>query len=113
MSSSSSDEDSEKGIIVNKQRLIDNLMGVNGLCNKYYHLKTNEGKTEFVFDIDDLKKPVQEGGFEVKGFGKKPQLVKLLKKIQDEDGYIEVKDGKFILLEKGIEHCKLLYPTMP
>ena len=113
MSSSSSDEDSEKGIIVNKQRLIDNLMGVNGLCNKYYHLKTNEGKTEFVFDIDDLKKPVQEGGFEVKGFGKKPQLVKLLKKIQDEDGYIEVKGGKFILLEKGIEHCKLLYPTMP
>ena len=52
---SSSDDDNEKRIL-NKQRLIDNLMGVNGLCNKYYHLKTNEGKTEFVFDIDDLKK---------------------------------------------------------
>ena len=30
-------------------------MGVNGLCNKYYHLKIKEGKTEFVFDIDDVK----------------------------------------------------------
>jgi hypothetical protein len=54
---SSSHDDNEQRII-NKQRLIDNLMEANGLCNKYYHLKTNEGKTEFVFDIDDLKKPV-------------------------------------------------------
>ncbi|MFL6358829.1 MAG: hypothetical protein ACJ72V_05730 [Nitrososphaeraceae archaeon] len=113
MSSSSSHNDNEKSIIINKQRLIDRLMGVNGLCSKYYHLKTNEGKTEFVFDIDDLKKALQEGGFEIKGFDKKPQLVKLLKKIQDEDGYIEVKGSKFILLEKGIEHCRQLYPTMP
>jgi hypothetical protein len=96
-----------------KQKLIDILMGVNGLCNKYYHLKTNEGKTEFVFDINDLKKRVQQGGFEIEGFDRKPQLVKLLKKIEDEDGYIEVKGSKFILLEKGIEHCRQLYPTMP
>ena len=109
---SSSHDDNEKSI-VNKQKLIDILMGVNGLCNKYYHLKTNEGKTEFVFDINDLKKRVQQGGFEIKGFDRKPQLVKLLKKIQDEDGYIEVKGSKFILLEKGIEHCRQLYPTMP
>lgn len=109
---SSSYDDNEKSL-VNKQKLIDILMGVNGLCNKYYHLKTNEGKTEFVFDINDLKKRVQQGGFEIKGFDRKPQLVKLLKKIQDEDGYIEVKGGKFILLEKGIEHCRQLYPTMP
>ena len=88
-------------------------MGANGLCNKYYHLKTNEGKTEFVFDIDDLKKHVLEGGFEIKGFDKKPHVVKLLRKIQDEDGYIKIKGGKFILLEKGIEHCRQLYPTMP
>jgi hypothetical protein len=40
-------------------------------------------------------------------------LIKLLKKIQHEDGYIEVKGGKFILLEKGIEHCRQLYPAMP
>ena len=109
---SSSYDDNEKSL-VNKQKLIDILMGVNGLCNKYYHLKTNEGKTEFVFDINDLEKRVQQGGFEIKGFDRKPQLVKLLKKIQDEDGYIEVKGGKFILLEKGIEHCRQLYPTMP
>ena len=96
-----------------KQKLIDILMGVNGLCNKYYHLKTNEGKTEFVFDINDLKKRVLQGGFEIEGFDRKPQLVKLLKKIEDEDGYIEVKGSKFILLEKGIEHCRQLYPTMP
>jgi hypothetical protein len=107
---SSSDDDNEK-MTINKQRLIDNLMGVNGLCNKYYHLKTNGGKTEFVFDIDDLKKPIHEGGFEISD--KKPHLVKLLKKIQDEDGFIEVKGGKFILLEKGIEYCRQLYPTMP
>jgi hypothetical protein len=109
---SSSHDDNGKSI-VNKQKLIDILMGVNGLCNKYYHLKTNEGKTEFVFDINDLKRRVQQGGFEIKGFDRRPQLVKLLKKIQDEDGYIEVKGGKFILLEKGIEHCRQLYPTMP
>jgi hypothetical protein len=48
----------------------------------------------------------------VKRFDKKLQLVKL-KKIQDEDRYLEVKGGKFILLEKGIEHYRLLYPTMP
>ena len=108
----SSHDDNEKSI-VNKQKLIDILMGVNGLCNKYYHLKTNEGKTEFVFDINDLKKRVQQGGFEIEGFDRKPQLVKLLKKIEDEDGYIEVKGSKFILLEKGIEHCRQLYPTMP
>jgi hypothetical protein len=112
LSSKSSHDDNEERRI-NKQRLLDNLMGVNGLCNKYYYLKTKEGKTEFVFDIDDLKKPVQEGGFEIKGFDKKPHLVKLLRKIQDEDGYLEVKGGKFILLERGIEHCRQLYPTMP
>jgi hypothetical protein len=109
---SSSDDDNEK-MTINKQRLIDNLMGVNGLCNRYYHLKTNEGKTEYVFDIDDIKKSVQEGGFEIKGSDKKPYLVKLLKEIQDEDGFIQVKGGKFILLEKGIEYCRQLYPTMP
>ena len=54
MSSSSSHDDNE-GRRINKQRLLDNLMGVNGLCNKYYHLKIKEGKTEFVFDIDDVK----------------------------------------------------------
>jgi hypothetical protein len=99
---------------VNKQRLLNNLMGINGLCNRYYHLKTNEGKTEFVFDIKDLKKSIQEGGFEIKGFDrKKSQLIKLLKRIQDEDGYIKVNGGKFTLLQKGIEYCKQLYPTMP
>ena len=50
----------------------------------------------------------------MKRFDKKRlQLVKLVKKIQDEDRYLEVKGGKFILLEKGIQHCRLLYPTMP
>jgi hypothetical protein len=66
---SSSDNDRTR---IDKQRLIDNLVGVNGLCDKYYQLKTNYGKTEFVFDIDDLEKSVQEGGFRIKGFDKKP-----------------------------------------
>lgn len=89
-------------------------MGINGLCNRYYHLKTNEAKTEFVFDINDLKKSVEEGGFEITEFDrKKSQLIKLLKRIQDEDGYIKVNGGKFTLLQKGIEYCKQLYPTMP
>jgi hypothetical protein len=65
-------------------------------------------------DINDLKKSVEEGGFEITEFDrKKSQLIKLLKRIQDEDGYIKVNGGKFTLLQKGIEYCKQLYPTMP
>jgi hypothetical protein len=61
------------------------------LCNKYYRLKTNDGKTEFVFDIDDLKNQYKEEDLKLKGMIKKPHVVKLLRKIQDEDEYIKIK----------------------
>jgi hypothetical protein len=48
-----------------------------------------------------------------KGLIKKPYLVKILRKIQDEDGYIKIKCGKFILLEKGKEQCRQLYSRIP
>jgi hypothetical protein len=50
-----------------KQKLTDAPMGKGGLCDKYNDLKRNKGVTDFVFFIDDIPKPYQEGGFGLTG----------------------------------------------
>jgi hypothetical protein len=52
---------------VDKQTLINNLMGRGGLCYKYYDIGENKADTQFVFNIDDIKKSPQENGFGLEG----------------------------------------------
>ena len=52
-------------------------------------IKRNQGKKEFVFRIDDITKAYQEGRFGLEGW-KRPHLDELLKKIQDEDHYVQL-----------------------
>jgi hypothetical protein len=88
-----------------KQTLLDILMGNGVLCYKYYSIIENGTNTEFVFDIDDIKKPPKENGFGIEDFYR-PYLDELLYMIQDQDGFIEMQEGdKFRLTQKGIERC--------
>ena len=48
--------------------LLDILMGNGVLCYKYYSIIENGTNNEFVFDIDDIKKPPKEDGFGIEGF---------------------------------------------
>ena len=91
---------------VDKQTLINNLMGRGGLCYKYYDIGENKADTQFVFNIDDIKKSPQENGFGIEGFDR-PYLDELLQMIQDEDGLIKIEEGggKFSLTQKGVDRC--------
>ena len=89
-----------------KQTLLDILMGNGVLCYKYYGIIEDRTNNEFVFDIDDIKKPPQENGFGIEGFDR-PYLDDLLHMIQNEDGFIKMEDGgdKFSLTQKGVDRC--------
>jgi hypothetical protein len=94
-----------------KRVLMRYLLAKGGVCDRYNDLRRNQGKKEeYVFAIDDLKKPYPDG-FNIIGFDM-PYLRELLQVIQVEDGFIEVKGDKFILLQKGIDRCLELYPWM-
>jgi hypothetical protein len=89
-----------------KQTLINNLMGRGGVCYKYYDIVENKADTQFVFNVDDIKKSPQENGFGIEGFDR-PYLDELLQMIQDEDGLIKIEEGgnKFRLTKKGMNRC--------
>jgi hypothetical protein len=89
-----------------KQTLINNLVGKGGVCYKVYDIKGNGADTQIEFNIDDIKKPPQEDGFGVEGFDR-PYIDELLQMVQNEDGFIEIKEGgdKFRLTQKGINRC--------
>jgi hypothetical protein len=57
--------------------------GQTDFCIKVDYIKRNQGKKEFVFRIDDIIKPYQEGSFGLEGW-KRPYLDELLKRIQDD-----------------------------
>jgi hypothetical protein len=79
---------------------------------KVDNIKRNQGKKEFVFRIDDIPKPYQEGRFGLEGW-KRPHLDELLKKIQDEDHYVQLLgNDRFLLRQEGIERCLEFYPSM-
>jgi hypothetical protein len=89
-----------------KQTLVKNLVGRGGVCYKYYDIMENRADTQFVFNIEDIKKPPQEDGFGIEGFDR-PYLDELLQMIQDEDGFIKIEEegDKFRLTQKGINRC--------
>ena len=93
-----------------KRVLARNLLAKGALCDKYNDLKRNKGETEYVFAIDDLERPLPRG-FGIKGWDT-PYLRELLEMIEEEDEFIKVQGDKFILLQKGIDHCLELYPSM-
>jgi hypothetical protein len=89
-----------------KHTLLNSLMGNGVLCYKYYGIIQNGVDTQFVFNIDDIKKPPKEDGFGIEDFDR-PYLDELLHMIQNEDGFIKIEEGgdKFSLTQKGINRC--------
>jgi len=81
-------------------------MGRGGLCYKYYDRVENKADTKFVFNIDDINRPLKENGFGIEGFTR-PYLDELLYMIQNEDGLIKIEEGgdKLSLTQKGINRC--------
>ena len=89
-----------------KQTLLYNLFGSGILLYKYYGIIENGTNNEFVFNIDDINRPLKENGFGIEGFTR-PYLDELLYMIQNEDGLIKIEEGgdKLSLTQKGINRC--------
>jgi hypothetical protein len=88
-----------------KQTLLCNLFGSGILFYKYYGIIENGTNNEFVFDIDDINRPLKENGFGIEGFAR-PYLDELLYMIQNEDGLVKIEGGnKSRLTQKGINRC--------
>ena len=62
-------------------------MAKGGLCDKYKDLKTNKVRTDFVFSIEDILKPHQDGGFGITGW-QRPYLDDLLRLVDIQDDAI-------------------------
>ena len=72
----------------------------------------NEGYTNFIFPVDDIKNATQEEGFGITAY-EMSYLDELLRMIQDKDILIEVLDeDRFRLGQGGINRCKEMYPAM-
>jgi hypothetical protein len=97
-----------------KQKLINNLMAKGGLCDKYKDLKTNKGRTDFIFSIEDILKPYQDGGFGIIGW-QRPYLDELLRLIDNQDDAIikMVDADRFRLTSNAINRCRQMDSTMP
>jgi hypothetical protein len=52
------------------------------------YLSRNTNTTEFVFDVDGVRRPIQEGGLGIQGF-EQPFIEQMLREIQDQDGLID------------------------
>jgi hypothetical protein len=89
-----------------KQTLLYNLFGSGILFYKYYGIIENGSNNEFIFNIDDIHRPLKENGFGIEGFTR-PYLDELLYMIQNEDGLIKIEEGgdKLSLTQKGINRC--------
>jgi hypothetical protein len=69
------------------------------LCRRYRFMVRNTSSTDFAFSIDDIRSPGMEG-FE------RPYFDRILPKIQNEEGYIEVlPDGRIRLTDRGMTYC--------
>ena len=89
-----------------KQTLLYNLFGSGILFYKYYGIVENGSSNGFIFNIDDINRPLKENGFGIEGFTR-PYLDELLYMIQNEDGLIKIEEGgdKLSLTQKGINRC--------
>jgi hypothetical protein len=74
--------------------------------------QSESNTTEFVFDVDGVRRPIQEGGLGIQGF-EQPFIEQILREIQDQDGLIELILGqrRFRLSARGIEYPKRLPET--
>jgi hypothetical protein len=79
------------------------------ISQKYRDLIRNTVTTDFVFDIEGVRRSIQEGGLGIGGF-EQPFIEHMLKEIQDEDGLVELMPNqtRFRLTPRGIEYCKRL-----
>jgi|SRR5437763_14110922 hypothetical protein len=78
------------------------------LCAKYKDLSKNKGLVEFEFNIEDIPKQCNEGGFGLAP-GTCNELSNRLLKFEKEYGYIQVllDKGMFRLTRLGIKHCRM------
>jgi hypothetical protein len=78
------------------------------LCAKYKDLSKNKGLAEFEFNIEDIPKQCNEGGFGLRP-GTGNELSNRLLKFEKEYGYIQVllDKGMFRLTRLGIKHCRM------
>jgi hypothetical protein len=85
------------------------------VCQRYRNLRRNTDTTEFVFDVDDVTRPLQEGGLGIGGF-EQPAVRIMLREIQDQDGLVELltttpDQRRFRLTPNGIQYCRRLPVT--
>jgi hypothetical protein len=81
------------------------------LCEKYRDLRRNTELTDFVFEIEAVRRSIQEGGLGIQGF-EPPFIEQMLREIQDEDKLIElISNQRFRLTPRGIEYCRKLPET--
>lgn len=79
------------------------------ISERYRDLIRNTNTTDFVFDVDGITRPIQEGGLGINGF-EQPFIEQMLREIQAQDGLIELIPGqrRFRLSPQGIEYCRRL-----
>jgi hypothetical protein len=82
------------------------------VSERYRDLIRNKASIDFIFDIEGVRRPLQEGGLEIQGF-EQPFIEDMLKEIQDQDGFIELipNQRRFHLTKSGVEYCKRLPET--
>lgn len=82
------------------------------LCEKYRNLKRNTAATDFIFDIEGVRRSLQEEGLGIQGFDQ-TFIEVILREIQDQDGLIELipDQRRFRLTRSGIEYCRRLPET--
>jgi hypothetical protein len=69
------------------------------VCRRYKYLRRNTDSYEFMFSIEDIRKPGMMG-FE------QPYFIQKIPELQEEDGYIEmISGGKIRLTTRGMQYC--------